>query len=88
MILTLGSKNETLAMTVLKFPQFTPAAAKFWAEIPVHFKKEILANVYCSHCRGSVKIVNYSGSIKSDYLFLIGNCASCGHEVARLVEGS
>ena len=75
-------------MTVLQFPQFSPAAAKFWVEVPLQFKKKILANVYCSHCGGSVKIVNYSGSIKSGDLLLKGNCANCGHEVARLVEGS
>ena len=54
----------------------------------MQFKKEILANVYCSHCRGSIKIVNYTGSINNGDLLLKGNCANCGHEVARLVEGS
>jgi len=31
--LTLGPEAKKLAMTVLKFPQFSPVTAKFWAEI-------------------------------------------------------
>jgi len=75
-------------MTLLQFPQFSPAAAKFWAKIPKEIKKKILANAYCFHCRDTVKIVNYSGSVKAGDLLLKGDCANCGHEVVRLVEGS
>jgi len=63
-------------------------AAKIWEEIPVEFQEKILDNVFCSHCRDSVKIVDYSGSVVSGDLLLKGHCEICGHEVARLVEGS
>jgi hypothetical protein len=74
-------------MSIFQFPQFSPKAAKIWAAIPVEFQEEILLNVYCSHCHDSVRIVDYSGSVVSGDLLLKGNCAICGHEVARLVEG-
>lgn len=64
------------------------AADKIRAEIPVQFQDKILSNVYCPHCRDSVKIVDYSGSVVSGDLLLKGHCEICGHEVARLVEGS
>lgn len=64
------------------------AADKIWAEIPVQFQDKILSNVYCSHCRDSVKIVDYSGSVVSGDLLLKGHYEICGHEVSRLVESS
>ena len=54
----------------------------------MEFQEKILDNVFCSHCRDSVRIVDYSGSVVSGDLLLKGNCAICGHQVARLVEGS
>jgi hypothetical protein len=75
-------------MTIFQFPQFSPEAAKIWEEIPVEFQDIILSNVLCPHCRDAVRIVDYSGSVVSGDLILRGKCAICGHEVARLVEGS
>jgi hypothetical protein len=75
-------------MTIFQFPQFSPKAAKLWEEIPAEFQEKILDNVFCSHCRDSVRIVDYSGSVVSGDLLLKGNCAICGYVVARLVEGS
>ena len=75
-------------MTIFQFPQFSLEAAKIWEEIPVEFQEIILDNVLCSHCRDSVRIVDYSGSVVSGDLLIKGNCAICGHKVARLVEGS
>ena len=75
-------------MTIFQFPQFSPEAAKLWEEIPVECQEEILDNVFCSHCRDSVRIIDYSGSVASGDLLLKGSCAICGHDVARLVEGS
>ena len=75
-------------MTILQFPQFSLEAAKIWEEIPVEFREKILENVFCSHCRDSVRMVDYSGSVVSGDLLLKGNCAICDHVVARLVEGS
>jgi len=75
-------------MTIFQFPQFSLEAAKIWEEIPAEFQEIILDNVLCSHCRDSVRMVNYSGSVVSGEMLLKGNCAICGHDVARLVEGS
>ncbi len=75
-------------MTIFQFPQFSPKAAKIWEEIPLEFQEKILDNVFCSHCRDSVRIVDYSGSVVSGDLLLKGSCAICGHNVARLLEGS
>jgi hypothetical protein len=74
-------------MTVSKLPEFTPKAAEFWATIPASVKPQLLANVFCGHCRGAVKIVDYKGSVKDGDLVLNGRCAVCGGEVARLIEG-
>jgi hypothetical protein len=75
-------------MTIFQFPQFSPEAAKIWGQIPVELQEKIVDNVYCSHCRDSVRIVDYDGSVVSGDLLLKGNCAICRHNVARLVEGS
>ena len=75
-------------MTIFQFPQFSPKAAIIWEEIPVEFQEKILDNVFCSHCRDSVRIVDYSGSVVSGDLLLKGNCTICGHNVARLHEVS
>jgi len=55
--------------------------------MPAHARAQILGNVYCAHCHGPVSIVNVSGTLKRGDLVLEGNCAKCGREVARLVEG-
>ncbi len=80
--------KELSTMTIFQFPQFSPEAAKLWEEIPEEFQEMVLDNVFCSHCRDVVRIVDYSGSVVSGDLCLEGNCAICGHKVARLVEGS
>ena len=81
-------RKELSTMTIFNFPQFSPKAAKIWEEIPVEFHEEVLDNVFCSHCRDSVRMIDYSGSVVGGDLLLKGNCAICGHKVARLVEGS
>jgi len=55
--------------------------------MPPHARAQILANVYCAHCRDAVPIVEVSGTLKSGDLVLEGKCAKCGQQVARLVEG-
>ncbi|WP_411726861.1 hypothetical protein [Methyloglobulus sp.] len=75
-------------MTISKLPQFTPKAAEFWATIPTEIKPQLLANVFCSHCCGVVKITDFKGTVKNGDLVLNGSCAVCGNEVARFIEGS
>jgi len=74
-------------MTIFQFPKFSLEAAKIWEEIPVEFQDTILSNVWCSHCRVAVRIVDYSGSVVSGEVLLKGKCAICGYSIARLLEG-
>lgn len=74
-------------MTISKLPQFTPKAAERWATVPATIKSQLLANVFCSHCRDVVKIVDYKGTVSSGNLVLDGSCAVCGNGVARVIEG-
>jgi hypothetical protein len=68
---------------------FTIQAAVLWGTIPPKAQKRILNAVFCVKCRTSVQIVNYTGDVqKNGDLLLKGACASCGHEVVRLVETS
>lgn len=74
-------------MSISAAPQFSTQASKAWATIPVEARQKILANVFCGNCRGAVTIIDFAGTVVSGDLVLKGNCAVCGHAVARLVEG-
>jgi len=84
---TLDGKIGDRSMTSTDSPRLTKQASKFWNAMPAHAREQILSNVYCVHCRGGVSIVNITGTLEGGSLVLKGNCAKCGHEVARLVEG-
>ena len=75
-------------MTVEFLPKFTPPAARLWGQISIEHKRVLLANVWCSHCSHSVTIKNFTGVVKSGDLLLVGNCAECHGDVARLVESA
>ena len=62
-------------------------ALKLWQAVPAETKRAILGNVWCSECKTSVTICDYSARLKGDAVVLQGFCAQCGHEVARVVEG-
>jgi len=42
----------------------------------------------CGQCRLETTITNFSGTIKGDELLLVGKCAECRSDVARVIEGS
>ena len=67
-------------------PQFTPQAAKLWNSMAIERQTLLLANVWCSHCSRSVTIKKFTGTVKSGDLLLVGKCAECHGDVARLVE--
>lgn len=75
-------------MTVESIPKFTAPAAKLWAAISSESKKLLLANVWCGKCRHAVTITNFSGAVKAGDLLLVGKCAECHGDVARLIESS
>ena len=48
----------------------------------------LLSNVWCGHCNHETTITNFTGTIKGGDLLLVGQCAECRNEVARVIEGS
>jgi hypothetical protein len=48
----------------------------------------VLGNVWCGQCRHEVTITNFSGTIKGGDLLLVGKCAECHGDVARVIESS
>ena len=49
-------------------------------------RRKILENVWCAHCVTTVKIVDFSGGMRSGHLLLEGRCVECGGSVGRMVE--
>ncbi len=74
-------------MAVESLPDFTRTARQCWESIPSEIRKQLLANVWCGQCRHEVTITNFSGTIKSGNLLLVGKCAECHGDVARVIEG-
>lgn len=66
--------------------QISFAAEKIWRSMPKADQDLILASVWCSHCRGSCAMVDYSADMIGADLLLSGKCRTCGGEVRRLVE--
>jgi uncharacterized CHY-type Zn-finger protein len=75
-------------MPIESLPKFTPPAAKLWAAIPSDTRKQLLSNVWCGKCQHEVTITNYSGTDKGDNILLVGKCAICQSDVARVIEGN
>jgi len=75
-------------MAVESLPTFTEPARQRWESIPADIRQRLLANVWCVHCRHEVTITNFSGVIKRADLLLVGKCAECRGDVARVVEGA
>ena len=73
-------------MGVEALPNFTESARLHWESIPARIRKELLANVWCGQCRDTVIITNFSGTLKRADLLLVGKCAVCGGDVARVIE--
>ncbi len=53
-------------------PDFTPPARQRWESIPAQIRQRLLANVWGGQCRHEVTITNFSGTIKSGHLLLVG----------------
>jgi hypothetical protein len=56
--------------------------------IPADIRQRLLANVWCGQCRHGVTITNFTGTINGGNLLLVGKCAECHGDVARVIEGS
>lgn len=73
---------------VESLPNFSLPARQRWESIPTDIRLRLLANVWCAHCRHEVIITNFTGAIKGGDLLLVGKCAECHGDVARVIEGS
>ncbi len=73
-------------MSIESIPSFTEPAKELWSDIPADIKKQLLSNVWCAACRHEVTITNFSGVVKSGDLLLVGKCAECHGDVARVIE--
>ena len=83
-----GAKSgETIKVNTPELSMASSKATKLWAAVPEKSRDLILANVYCSQCRGGVRITNIRCKVAGGDLALNGNCAVCGNAVARVVEG-
>lgn len=71
---------------VESFPSFTKPARQRWESIPADIRQRLLSNVWCGQCRHETTITNFSGTIKGGDLLLVGKCAECRSDVARVVE--
>ncbi|MDL4840567.1 hypothetical protein [Aquibacillus rhizosphaerae] len=60
-------------------------ALKRWQTMPSHIRKKLEDNVYCSTC-GVTTIVDYYVDFADYAIVLKGNCKSCNHRVARVID--
>jgi len=72
---------------VESFPNFTKPARQRWETIPAEVRHRLLSNVWCGQCRHGTTITNLNGTIKGGDLLLVGQCAECQGDVARVIEG-
>lgn len=73
---------------VESFPNFTNPARQRWESIPADIRQRLLSNVWCGQCRQETTITNFTGTLKGSDLLLVGQCAECQGDVARVIEGS
>ena len=75
-------------MTIESLPTFTKPARQRLESIPADIRQRLLSNVWCGQCRFETTITNFSGTSKGGDLLLVGQCAECRSDVARVIEGS
>lgn len=62
-------------------------ALKLWMDLPADVRSKILNNVWCPDCTTAVTICDYNAEFNGGVVVLRGFCATCGHKVARVLEG-
>ena len=73
-------------MNIESLPGFSDPAKKLWSAIAPGTRRLLLSNVWCATCGRAVTITNFTGVVKSGDLLLVGKCAECHGDVARLIE--
>jgi len=62
-------------------------ALKIWMEPSADIRSKILSNVWCGQCMTAVTICDYNTDFDGGVVVLRGFCSTCGHKVARVLEG-
>ena len=75
-------------MAIESLPTFTKPARQRWEFIPTEIRQRLLSNVWCGHCSHETTITNFTGTLTGGDLLLVGKCAECQGDVARVIEGS
>lgn len=75
-------------MGIESLPSFTKPARQRWETTPANIRQRLLSNVCCAHCGHATTITSFSGTIKSGDVLLVGKCAECHGDVARVIEGA
>ena len=75
-------------MSIDSVLSFTPPARQRWESIAADIRKRLMSNVWCGSCRHEVTITKFTGAIKGGDLLLVGKCAACHGDVARVIEGA
>ena len=78
---------EEYAMSIESLPDFSGAAGQRWESIPADIRQRLLTSVWCSQCRHAVTIINFNVTMSGSDLLLVGKCAECQGDVARVLEG-
>ena len=73
-------------MTIESLPSFTKPARLRWESIPANIRQCLLSNVWRGQCSHDTTITNFSGVVKGGDLLLVGKCAECHSDVARVIE--
>ena len=63
-------------------------ALKHWVAIPADARRLLLDNVWCPDCSEPVTICDFAMEMAGKDVVLRGFCATCGHKVARVIEGA
>ena len=59
--------------------QFSKDAMKQQNKIPSDIQNKLLSNVFCSHCKQAVTIVDFSAQVLDGNLLLAGKCKTCNN---------
>lgn len=72
-------------MSCSSLPSVVTPARYRWESIPANIRQRLLANAWCGQCRNEVTITNFTGTLKGGNLLLVGRCAECHGDVARVI---
>lgn len=74
-------------MAIESLPNSTNPARQRWESIPADLRKRLLSNVWCVRCSHETTITNFTGTLKGGDLLMVGLCAECRSDIARVIEG-